>query len=168
MDDLSDGRLSFTEIYAYLPCGRYPTGYSKRVKPVLRGTPFAQKTCFGWVLAGLLQSKGPRPAAYTCCLPAENDSLRKFCEIEDNSMKQPVLSPGKRTVVKHHEPSYSKDNHGRFGVPLPRKFGGKALRKSRTQQEERLNRLQRSLRIRNRAVSAGSMLAPNMAKWDNM
>ena len=32
-----------------------------------RGTPYAQKTCFGWVLAGPLQSKEPRPAAaYTC------------------------------------------------------------------------------------------------------
>ena len=33
MDDLSDGQFSFTEIYAYLPCGRYPSGYSKRDKP---------------------------------------------------------------------------------------------------------------------------------------
>ena len=39
MDDLSDGQFSFTEIYAYLPCGRYPSGYSKREKPVLRRFP---------------------------------------------------------------------------------------------------------------------------------
>ena len=43
-----------------------------------RGTPYAQRTYFGWVLAGSLQSKDTRLAAYTCCLRAENDSLRKF------------------------------------------------------------------------------------------
>ena len=79
-------------------------------------------------------------------------------------MKQPVLSPEKRTVVKHYEPSHLKDNHGKFVVPLLWKSGVKVLGELRTQQEERLDRLQRSLRIGNRAVLAGSMLTPNMAK----
>ena len=57
-----------------------------------------------------------------------------------------------------------KDSHGRFITPLPRKSGVKAFGELRTLQEERINRLQRSLRIGNRAVSAGSMLTPNMAK----
>ena len=97
-----------------------------------RGTPFAQKMCFGWVLAGPIQSKGPQPAVYTCCLPAENDCLRKFCEIEDNSLKHPLLSSKERTMVKHYEPLHSRENHGRFVVPPPRKSGVKALRESRT------------------------------------
>ena len=79
-------------------------------------------------------------------------------------MKQPVLSPEKRTVVKHYKPSHLKDSHGRFVVPFLRKFGVKALGESRTHREEKLNRLQRSLRIGNRAVLAGGILTPNMAK----
>ena len=59
-----------------------------------RGTPYAQRTCFGWVLAGPLLSKDPRPAAYTCCTVIEDDDiLKKFWEIEDYNTKQPSLSP---------------------------------------------------------------------------
>ena len=63
-----------------------------------RGTPYAQRTCFGWGLARPLQSKDARPAAYTCCMPLEDDSLKKFWEIEDYNMKQPVLSLEDKSV----------------------------------------------------------------------
>ena len=101
---------------------------------------------FGWVLAGPLQSKDVRPAAYTCCMPLEDDSLKKFWEIEDYNMKQPVLSLEEKSVVQHFESSYSRDECGRFIVPLPRKSGVVALGESRTQAEERFVRLERSLR----------------------
>ena len=57
-----------------------------------RGTPYAQRTCLGWVIAGPLQSNDSQPAAYTCCMHVEEDALKKFWEIEDYNMKQPVLS----------------------------------------------------------------------------
>ena len=84
-----------------------------------RGTPYAQRTCFGWVLAGPLQSKDTRPAAYTCCMRLEEDTLRRFWEIEDSNMKEPVLSLEEKSVVQHFESSYSRDEHSRFIVPFP-------------------------------------------------
>ena len=61
-------------------------------------------------------------------------------------MKQPVLSPEERTVVQHFESSQTRDSHGRSIVPLLRKSGVKALEESRTQPEERHNKLKRLLR----------------------
>ena len=43
-----------------------------------KGIPYAQKTCFGWVLAGQLSTEAPKPTADTCCVAVECDSLRKF------------------------------------------------------------------------------------------
>ena len=111
-----------------------------------RGTPYAQRTCFGWVLAGPFQSKDARPIAYTCCIPIEDDSLRRFWEIEDYNMRQPVLSLEEKAVVEHFRSSYTRDETGRFIVSLPRKSGVVALGESRTQAEERFLRLERSLR----------------------
>ena len=39
-----------------------------------RGTPYAQRTCFGWVLAGPTRTKDSRPAAYICCSAIHDDS----------------------------------------------------------------------------------------------
>ena len=110
-----------------------------------QGTPYAQRTCFGWVLAGPLESKDPRPAAaYTCCMLTEDDdSLKKFWEIEDYNRKQPVLSPEERTVLQRFESACSRDNHRRLIVLLPQKSGVKPLGESRTQAEERFVRLER-------------------------
>ena len=85
------------------------------------GAPYAQQKCFGWVLAGPLNSKDTRPAAYTCCVHLEEGTLRRFWEIEDYNMTKPVLSLEEKSVVQHFELSYSRDEHGRFIVPLPRK-----------------------------------------------
>ena len=105
-----------------------------------------------WMGPGWSSSiKGFSISSVHLCLAAENDSLKNFCEIEDNIMKQSALSPEKGTVVKQYEPLHLKGNHGSFVVPFSWKFGVKALRKLRTHREERLNRLHRSLRIGNRA-----------------
>ena len=73
-----------------------------------RGTPYAQRTYFKWFLAGPLQSKDTRPAAYTCCVHLEKDTSRRFLEIEDNNMKNSVLFLKEKRVVEHFESSYSK------------------------------------------------------------
>ena len=87
-----------------------------------RGTPYALRTCLGWVLAGPLQSNNSRPTAYTCCTVTENDDiLKRFWEIEDYNMKQSALSPEEEAVVQYFKATYSRDCHGRFIVPLPQK-----------------------------------------------
>ena len=42
------------------------------------GTHYAQKTCFGWDLAGPLQAMNPRPSAHTCCVTLEDDSTKRY------------------------------------------------------------------------------------------
>ena len=79
-------------------------------------------------------------------LTEDDDSLKKFWEIEDYNTKQLVLSPEERTVLQHFESTYSRNNLGRFVVPLLRKLGVKLLEESRTQAEERFVRLERSLK----------------------
>ena len=86
-------------------------------------------------------------------MPLEDDSLKKFWEIEDYNMK-PVLSLEEKSVVQHFESLYSRDERGRFIVPLPRKSGVVALGESRTQEDERFVRLERSLRKRERSSNS--------------
>ena len=89
----------------------------------LTGTPYAQKTRFGWVLAGPLPTKDSQTSAYTCCAAKENDDLRIFWEIEDHNLNRPILIQEERTVVEHFELSYSRDSDGRYIAPLQRKVG---------------------------------------------
>ena len=111
-----------------------------------KGTPYAQKTCFGWVLAGPFSTEAPKPSAYTCCVAVENDSLKKFWEIEDYNLNRPVLSIEEKSVIEHFDSSHSIDESGRFIVPLPRKTGVVQLGESRKQALERFSRLESSLR----------------------
>ena len=111
-----------------------------------RGTPYAQKTCFGWVLAGPLPSTDLPPSAYTCCFAMEDNALQKFWEIEDHNMDRPVLTQEERAVVQHFESSHSRDSDGRYIVPLPRKLGVAPLGESREKAVTRFTKLERSLR----------------------
>ena len=66
-----------------------------------RGTPYAQRTCFGWVLFGPLRAttleKAPRVAAHTCCLAREQDSpLRR------NLRLKPLREP---RGIRFHTPT---------------------------------------------------------------
>ena len=56
------------------------------------GTPSAFKTCFGWVLAGVVHGRQQPDQAETCCVSTTvDDLLRRFWEIEDCNIQQPVL-----------------------------------------------------------------------------
>ena len=61
-------------------------------------------------------------------------------------MEKPVLSIKEKGVVEDFESSYSRDEHGGFIVPLPRKSGGLALGESKAQAEERFIKLECSLK----------------------
>ena len=106
-----------------------------------RGTQYTQQTCFGWILAGLLQTKDSQPAAYTCCVHLEEDTLKRFGEVEEYNMRKPVLFRKEGGVLQHFESSRSRDEHGRFIVRLPLE-SALALQESRTRDEERFIRLE--------------------------
>ena len=48
----------------------------------------------------------------------EDDILRRFWEIEDHNLQQPVLSQEEKAVVDHFERSHVRYKEGRFIVPL--------------------------------------------------
>ena len=56
------------------------------------GTPSAFKTCFEWVLASVVHGRQQPDQAETCCVSTTvDDLLRRFWEIEDCNIQQPVL-----------------------------------------------------------------------------
>ena len=57
------------------------------------GTPSAFKTCFGWVLAGVIHGRQQPDQAGMCCVSTMvDDLLKRFWEIEHCNIQQPVLS----------------------------------------------------------------------------
>ena len=76
------------------------------------------------------------------------DLLKRFWEIEDCNLQQPVLSLDERTVVEHFHGSHSRDPEGRYIVPLPMKTNVTPLGESRSLAVMRFKALERSLRAR--------------------
>ena len=114
------------------------------------GSPTANKTAFGWVLAGTVQTSGPIKNADTCCLSSTvgDELLRAFWEIEDCKFAEPALSIEEKAVVSHFEATYSRDELGRFIVHLPRKDDCPKLGESCTMAVKRFINLERSLRAK--------------------
>ena len=61
-----------------------------------------------------------------------DDFLRRFWEVEDYNLQQPLLSSKKQVVVNHFERNHSKDKTGRFIIPLPMKNDVTPLGESRS------------------------------------
>ena len=92
--------------------------HGRRFGPV--GTPLAFKTHFGWVLAGTVHGKCDGPPMHNCChVAAEDDELKKFWEIEECNLQQPILSSEERAIIQHFERKHTRNPSGRFMVPLP-------------------------------------------------
>ena len=111
------------------------------------GSPMALKTHFGWVLSGAINSERQQRSE-TCCIATEstNDLLRRFWEIEDPTLQQPVLSAEEKMVVRHFKESHERDDTGRFIVPLPMKENADLLGETRSLAVRRFSSLERSLR----------------------
>ena len=107
------------------------------------------KNHFGWVLSGTVNGN-QQQGSETCCLTAvgSDDLLRRFWEIEDPSLQQPVLSTEEKMVVRHFEETHTRDEIGRFIVPLPRKENADLLGETRSMAVSRFRSLERSLRSR--------------------
>ena len=114
------------------------------------GAPSAFKTCFGWVLNGEVKGEGRQSLTHVCCAALSDDILKRFWEIEDHNLQKPILSPEERAVVEHFEKFHTRDEEGRFVVPLPRKVGVTPLGESRDQALRRFKALERSLRTSRR------------------
>ena len=77
-----------------------------------------------------------------------DDLLRRFWEVEDYNLQQPLLSSEEQVVVNHFETDHSKDKTGRFIVPPPMKNDVTPLSESRSFTVKRFKALERSLRSR--------------------
>ena len=95
--------------------------HGRRVGPSC--TPVAFETVFGWVLAGSTDQSTSEPVALShhTFVTADDDLLRRFLEIEENTKHEANLSPEERSVVQHFEMSHRRAPDGRFIVPLPKK-----------------------------------------------
>ena len=77
-----------------------------------------------------------------------DDLLRRFWEVEDYNLQQPLLSSEEQVVVNHFEKNYSKVETGRFIVPLPMKNQLTLLGESRSLAVKRFKALEHSLAVR--------------------
>ena len=80
--------------------------------------PSAFKTCFSWVSNEEVKGKGQQSLNHFCCVTLDDNSLRRFWEIEDHNLQKPVLSPEEKIVVEQFEEYHIKDKERKFIVLL--------------------------------------------------
>ena len=111
------------------------------------GSPSAFKTHFGWVLAGAIRDNSNHRNTGSCYHSTMlEETFKRFWEMEDYNLQQPVLSLEEKEVIKHFQENYSRDEAGRFIVPLPMKTGAIPLGESKSLAVKRFESLERSLR----------------------
>ena len=64
-------------------------------------------------------------------MPTVDDMLKKFWELEDHIVEQPVLFIDECTVMDHFNKTHTRHEHGKFIVPLPMKDECTLLEESR-------------------------------------
>ena len=111
------------------------------------GTPAAFETVFGWVLAGSTAhcTPGSIVASHHTFVTTDDDLLRRFWEIEENTKHESILSPEETSVVQHFERSHRRAPDGRFIVPLPKRPHAPPLGESRSHAVRRFLSLENSL-----------------------
>ena len=99
------------------------------------GYPSAIKTTFSWVLAGSIRAVGIQTQQQGNCyfaIASPDEFLKRFWEVEDYNLQQPLLSQEEQTVVTQFERKHRKDDTGRFIVRLPMtktfKYGKKLIK----------------------------------------
>ena len=68
--------------------------------------------------------------------------------MEDYNLERPVLSMDEKAVVKHFHQCHTRDEKGRYIVPLPRKSTTTPLEESRSQVVRRFRSLECSLHMK--------------------
>ena len=114
------------------------------------GSPTGLETCFGWVLAGSVKNQQGLPHIISNHVSVHavsgDELLQKFWEIEELKQNLPSLSLEERAVVSHFHKHHSRNDEGRFVVPLPRSDKAKPLGESRSIAVRRFLALERSLK----------------------
>ena len=77
---------------------------------------------------------------------ATDDRIRKFWETEETPSGKTSLTPEEKFVVDHFKANHSRDETGRFTVPLPHKISPPILGESRSQAVRRFTTLEQSLK----------------------
>ncbi len=101
--------------------------------------PVAVETLFGWVLCGGINTpNSPLTSAsvITCHTSIEgvDDILHKFWKIEEPStISDAHLSRDERIAVQHFKTKHTRDQDGKFTVPLPRTPANQTIGESRVQ-----------------------------------
>ena len=109
-------------------------------------TTSALKTCFGWVLAGVVHGRQQPAQSGICCFSTPvDDLLKRFWEIEYCLLQQPVFSLDEQPVVEHFHIAHIWDRTKRYFVPLPMKTDVTPLGESRSLAVGRFKALERSL-----------------------
>lgn len=116
----------------------------------ITGTPSAFETDFGWVLAGETSTYVSHFSLTTfhTSLATEDDLLKSFWEIEEQSSDISSLSLEERSAVQHFERHHSRNESGQFIVPLPKRPQAKQIGESRSQAVRRFRSLEKSLHAR--------------------
>ncbi|GFU36033.1 DUF1758 domain-containing protein [Trichonephila clavipes] len=90
-----------------------------------KNEPIAQRTMFGWVVAGKLNVKNKEPhELYSHFLSTENELntdslLQRFWETKELSVKKQFLSDEEQFCENHFESNFKYKDEGRFVVKLP-------------------------------------------------
>ena len=110
-------------------------------------TPTALNTEFGWVLAG---NTGPQADAqlvitHLTSVLTGDDLLRKFWEVEEKTIADCTLTLEERCAVDHFNSHHSRNQDGRFVVPLPKRSMAPKLGESRSQAVRRFLSFERSM-----------------------
>ena len=110
-------------------------------------TPTALNTEFGWVLAGNTspQSGSELISTHLTSVVTGDDLLRRFWEVEEKAIANCELSLEERDALEHFHSTHSRDDQGRFIVPLPKRSVKTKLGESRSQAVRRFLSFERSV-----------------------
>ena len=95
-------------------------------------------------------------ATHLTSVATGDDLLRKFWEVEEKVIADCTLSLEERSALKHFNLHCTRDDKGRFVVPLPKRALTTKLGESRSQAQRRL------WRLKNQLMSEGSFQRSRM------
>ena len=113
-------------------------------------SPAALNTAFGWVLAGSTgtQSDAPSVSTHFTSVVTGDDLLRRFWEFEEKTVANCTLTIEERCALEHFNSHHSRNEEGRFVIPLPKRPIETKLGESRSLSVRRFLSFERSIHAR--------------------
>ena len=107
------------------------------------------ETRFKWVLSGTTQVEYSQQRVVACFLSVStHDFLKCFWEVENCEFQGPPLTMDKQAVKNCFNFTYTRDERGRFIVPLPKKEDAKPLEEPQSLAVRKFTWLEQSLRAK--------------------